>query len=147
MFGISTYEDLYKKYEPLSDKELKNELGECIKRISLHNAMGCTCVPIMIAFVALFASLVDVLSNEVARTGASYEFFQMVENRWRITLGSSIFLLILGFWAGWRLMKQSLKKRVIDDILKVRDEEIRYSRWQAVTQGQVLHVDITMHNN
>ena len=44
-------------------------------------------------------------------------------------------------------MKQSLKKRVIDDILKARDEERRYARWQAAAQGQAFHVDITMHSN
>ena len=69
MYGNSTYEEMYEKYKSQIDMELKNELGECIKSVSLHNAMFGTCIPIMIAFVALFVSRIDILSNEVARTG------------------------------------------------------------------------------
>ena len=147
MYGNSMYEEVQEKYESWGDKELKNELGECIKSISLHNAIASACIPIMIIFVALFVSLVDILANEVARTGSSYDFFWIVENGWHITFGIIIVLLMIGFWAGLRLMGQGLKKRVIDDILKARDEDTRYSRWQAVIQGQVLHVDIPMHSN
>ena len=146
MYGNAKYEEVYEKYESLGDKELKNELGECIESISWQNTMASVCIPIMITLVALFISLVDVLSNNVAQTGAAYDFFQMVEYRWCITLGSIIVLLIVGFWGGWRLMEQGLKKRVIDDILKARDEERRYARWQAAVRGQVFRVDITMHN-
>lgn len=146
MYGNSTYEEVYGKYQALTDMKLKKELGECIKSVSLHNAMFGTCIPIMIAFVALFVSRIDILSNEVARTGASYDFFQLVDHGWNTTLGITIVLLILGFWAALRLMEQGLKKRVIDDILKARDEERRYARWQAAVRGQVFRVDITMHN-
>ena len=146
MYGNAKYEEVYEKYESLGDKELKNELGECIESISWQNTMASVCIPIMITLVALFISLVDLLSNNVAQTGAAYDFFQMVEYRWCITLGSIIVLLIVGFWGGWRLMEQGLKKRVIDDILKARDEERRYARWQAAVRGQVFRVDITMHN-
>ena len=147
MYGNLTYGDLYEQYESWDDKALKNELGECIESISWQNAMFGTCIPIMIALIALFSSLVGILANEASRIGSSYDFFWMIENGGRIPLGMITILLILGFWSGWRLMKQSLKKRVIDDILKARDEERRYARWQAAAQGQVFHVEITMRNS
>jgi Zn-dependent protease with chaperone function len=147
MFGNSTYEEFCDSYTTWGDKELKNELGECIESISWHNAMACACMPTMIALIALVSSLVGILANEASRTGSSYDFFWMIENGGRIPLGMIAILLILGFWSGWRLMKQSLKKRVIDDILKARDEERRYAWWQAAVRGQVFRVDITMHND
>ena len=146
MYGNSTYAEMYEKYQSRTDVKLKNELGECVESISWQNAMFGTCIPIMIALIALFSSLAGILANEAARTGSSYDFFWMVENGWYIPLEMITILLILGFWSGWRLMEQSLKKRVIDDILKARDEERRYARWQAAAQGQVFHVDITMHS-
>ena len=147
MFKNSKYEEVYTKFESWDDKELKNELGECIKSISWQNVVFCTCIPIMIAVGAQFISLTGILAGAMAQVGSSYDFFSIVEDGWYISLGIVVVLLIFGIWSGLRLMQQELKRRVIEDILNVRDEEARYSRWQAVIQGQVFHVDITMHNN
>ncbi len=147
MYWNAKYEEVYEKYKSWEDGELKNKLGECIEIISWQNAMACACMPTMIALIALVSSLVGILANEASRSGSSYDFFWMIENGGRIPLGMITILLILGFWSGWRLMKQSLKKRVIDDILKARDEERRYARWQAAAQGQAFHVEITMRND
>lgn len=143
----SKYEAVYKKYVSWGDKALKNELGECITSIACQNIVACTCIPIMIAVGSLFISLTGILAGEMAQVDSSYGFFSIVETGKNISLGIVVVLLIAGFWSGLRLMQQELNRRVIEDILKVRNEEARYFRWQEVISGQVFHVDITMHNN